>query len=53
MIIGGRDAIDMLERTPGVQGVLWRDGRLFETRGFRRNVLPEGWDEEELILAPA
>jgi thiamine biosynthesis lipoprotein len=45
MIIGGQDAIAMLERTPGVQGCLWRNQQLHETRGFRRNVLPDGWDQ--------
>ncbi len=45
MILGGNDAIAMLERTPGVQGCLWRNKQLHETRGFRRSVLPEGWDE--------
>lgn len=40
MVIGGADAIAMLERTYGVQGCLWCDGQLYETRGFRRSVLP-------------
>ena len=44
MILGGQEAITMLERTPGVQGCLWRDRRVHETRGFRRSVLPAGWD---------
>jgi len=44
MIVGGQDAIAMLERTPGIQGCLWRNQQLHETRGFRRNVLPKGWD---------
>lgn len=44
MIVGGQDAIAMLERTPGIQGCLWRNKQLHETRGFRRNVLPKGWD---------
>ena len=51
MIIGGTDAITMLERTPGVQGCLWRNDQHYETRGFRRCVLPQGWDEE-LVLSP-
>lgn len=46
MIIGGADAVTMLERTPGVQGCVWSNGRLFETRGFRRSVLPKGWDDD-------
>lgn len=46
MVIGGQDAIAMLERTPGVQGCLWCKDRLHETRGFRRCILPKGWDEE-------
>ena len=41
----------MLERTPNVQGSLWCKSRHYETRGFRRHVLPQGWDDE-LILAP-
>ena len=48
MILGGNQAIAMLERTPGVQGCLWHRSRLHETRGFRRNVLPQGWDTPEL-----
>ena len=46
IILGGTDAIQMLERTPGVQGCLWSNGKLHETRGFRRSVLPAGWDED-------
>jgi thiamine biosynthesis lipoprotein len=46
MIVGGQDAITMLERSPGVQGCLWRNNLLHETRGFRRNVLPQGWDQD-------
>ena len=41
MILGGHDAIEMLERNPGVQGCLWRNAQLHETRGFRRNVLKD------------
>ncbi len=44
MVIGGSEAITMLERSPGVQGCLWYKTQLHETRGFRRNVLPAGWD---------
>jgi thiamine biosynthesis lipoprotein len=44
MVLGGSEAIAMLERTPGVQGCLWHQHKLHETRGFRRNVLPAGWD---------
>jgi FAD:protein FMN transferase len=40
MVIGGAEAITMLERTVGVEGCLWCDGQLFETRGFRRSILP-------------
>ncbi len=46
MVLGGSDAIAMLEGNPGVQGCLWHQGRLHETRGFRRNVLPQGWDDD-------
>jgi FAD:protein FMN transferase len=42
MVIGGTAAIAMLERTVGVQGCLWCNGQLLETRGFRRSVLPAG-----------
>jgi thiamine biosynthesis lipoprotein len=41
MVLGGHDAIAMLERTPGVHGCLWSEGRLFETRGFRRSTFPQ------------
>jgi FAD:protein FMN transferase len=47
MILGGADAISMLDRTPGIQGCVWHLGRVHETRGFRKNVLPKGWDKEE------
>lgn len=46
MILGGTDAIDMLNRTPDVEGCLWHDGQLYESRGFRRGVLPQGWDAD-------
>jgi thiamine biosynthesis lipoprotein len=45
MVLGGDDAITMLERTPGVEGCLWRHGRLHETRGFRRAVSPQKWQD--------
>jgi len=48
MVLGGQDAIGMLERNPGVQGCLWHKGLVHETRGFRRSILPQGWDEEEV-----
>ena len=41
MVVGGRDAITLLERTVGVSGCLWHHGELYETRGFRRAVLPK------------
>lgn len=41
MVLGGREAIAMLERTPGVQGCLWCNGLLYETRGFRQAILPQ------------
>lgn len=44
MIVGGSNAIRMLERSPGVEGCLWHQHQLHETRGFRRSVLPAGWD---------
>jgi FAD:protein FMN transferase len=47
MILGGVEAVSMLDRTPGVQGCIWHLGRVHETRGFRRNVLPKGWDDDE------
>ncbi len=36
MIIGGSNAIGMLERSLDVQGCLWSGGKLYETRGFRK-----------------
>jgi FAD:protein FMN transferase len=45
MILGGQAAIDLLDRTPGVQGCVWHLGRILETRGFRRSVLPKGWED--------
>lgn len=47
MVLGGRDAIDLLDRTPGAEGCLWHQGRLYESRGFRRSILPDGWEAEE------
>lgn len=41
MVIGGAAAIAMLERAYGVEGCLWCDGDLYETRGFRRSALPK------------
>lgn len=46
MVLGGQDAIIMLERNPGVEGCLWHKGRVMETRGFRRSILPAGWEDE-------
>ncbi|MGB8169126.1 MAG: FAD:protein FMN transferase [Chthoniobacteraceae bacterium] len=43
MIIGGVKAIAMLERAFEVEGCLWCDGAFFETRGFRRTILPREW----------
>ena len=51
MVMGGQEAIGMLERNPGVQGCLWHKGQLHETRGFRRSILPRGWDAEEAATA--
>ena len=47
MVMGGYEAIAMLEKNPGVQGCVWHKGQLLETRGFRRSVLPAGWDAED------
>lgn len=41
MIIGGQAAIAMIERTVDVEGCLWCNGQLYETRGFRRSILPK------------
>jgi len=41
MVLGGSQAIAMLERTVGVSGCLWHHGELYETRGFRRAILPK------------
>jgi thiamine biosynthesis lipoprotein len=40
IVLGGKAAIGMLERTLGVEGCLWQNGLLHETRGFRRSMLP-------------
>jgi thiamine biosynthesis lipoprotein len=37
MILGARPALDMLERSGDLQGCLWHEGKLMETRGFRKN----------------
>lgn len=47
MILGGMAGIAELDRQHGVEGCLWKDGRLIETRGFRRCILPDGWDDED------
>jgi FAD:protein FMN transferase len=41
MILGGQAAIDMLDRTPGVQGCVWHLGRVIETRGFRQSIIQD------------
>ena len=46
MVIGGQEAIRLWQLTPGVEGCLWSKGQLHETRGFRRTVLPAGWDAD-------
>ena len=46
MILGGMEAIRHWQLTPGVEGCLWSKGQLLETRGFRRTVLPDGWDAD-------
>lgn len=46
MILGGIDASEMLDRTPNVEGCLWHNGQLCESRGFRRSVLPQGWEAD-------
>jgi len=40
MVVGGVEAIALLDRTPGVEGCLWHQGQLYETRGFRLSILP-------------
>jgi FAD:protein FMN transferase len=47
MVLGGQEAVALIDRTPGAEGCLWHQGRLHESRGFRRSVLPAGWDEED------
>jgi thiamine biosynthesis lipoprotein len=46
MILGGREAVDMLNSMPGVEGCVYTGRQLLESRGFRRVVLPAGWDAE-------
>ncbi|MEO7932709.1 MAG: FAD:protein FMN transferase [Chthoniobacterales bacterium] len=43
LVLGGQNAIAMLDRTQNVEGCLWCDGKLYETRGFRRSILPKDW----------
>jgi thiamine biosynthesis lipoprotein len=47
MVLGGREAVDLIDRTPGAEGCVWHAGRVYESRGFRRSILPLGWDVEE------
>ncbi|MCE9520312.1 MAG: FAD:protein FMN transferase [Verrucomicrobia bacterium] len=49
MVVGGMEAIRAWQLTPGVEGCLWSRGHLLETRGFRRTVLPDGWDDDSTI----
>lgn len=41
MILSAPAALEMLERSVDVQGCLWNDGKLFETRGFRKNTFSQ------------
>lgn len=41
MILGAHLALEMLERSVDVQGCLWHDGKLLETRGFRKNLFSQ------------
>jgi thiamine biosynthesis lipoprotein len=43
MVVGGAKAIALLDRAYGVEGGLWCNGEFFETRGFRRAILPRAW----------
>jgi len=47
VVLGGREAVDLIDRTPGAEGCVWHAGRVYESRGFRRSILPLGWDVEE------
>lgn len=47
MVLGGREAVDLLDRTPGAEGCVWHQGRLYESRGFRRSILPDDWEADE------
>ncbi len=46
MVLGGQEAIALLDRTPDAEGCVWHQGRLYESRGFRRYKLPDDWEEE-------
>jgi len=46
MVLGGQEAVAFLDRTPQAEGCVWHQGRLYESRGFRRCMLPEGWEVE-------
>lgn len=41
MILDAPAALEMLERSVDVQGCLWNDGKLLETRGFRKNTFSQ------------
>lgn len=40
IVLGGLPGIRLIERSAGLQGCLWHQGQLYETRDFRRTVLP-------------
>lgn len=41
MILNAPAALEMLGRSVDVEGCLWNEGKLFETRGFRKNMFSQ------------
>ncbi len=41
MVLGGREAVALLDRTPEAEGCVWHQGKRYESRGFRNFLLPD------------
>lgn len=53
MVLGGREAVALLDRTPGVEGCVWHLGRVYESRGFRQYLSPDAGKAEAEGAPPA